>query len=94
MKKAELLLKVQSPDITSAFDAYLKAVNDEHLAGLVRAQDLSTTAQSHSPRSNRRRMPKTTRKPTCLRRTTTRIPSVSTRITPRASSMSPPPSPG
>jgi cobalt-zinc-cadmium efflux system membrane fusion protein len=32
VKKGELLLKVQSPDITNAFDTYLKAVNDEQLA--------------------------------------------------------------
>jgi membrane fusion protein, heavy metal efflux system len=32
VKKGDLLLKVQSPDITNAFDAYLKAVNDEQLA--------------------------------------------------------------
>jgi cobalt-zinc-cadmium efflux system membrane fusion protein len=30
--KGQLLLEVQSPDITNAFDAYLKAVNDEQLA--------------------------------------------------------------
>jgi len=42
VKKGQLLLKVQSPDITSAFDAYLKAANDEQLASeaLLRAQDL------------------------------------------------------
>jgi cobalt-zinc-cadmium efflux system membrane fusion protein len=42
VKKGELLLKVQSPDITNAFDAYLKAVNDEQLANkaYVRAKDL------------------------------------------------------
>ena len=42
VKKGELLLKVQSPDITSAFDAYLKAVNDEQLANraYVRAKEL------------------------------------------------------
>jgi membrane fusion protein, heavy metal efflux system len=40
--KGQLLLKVQSPDITNAFDAYLKASNDEQLANkaFVRAQDL------------------------------------------------------
>ncbi len=40
--KGQLLLRVQSPDITNAFDAYLKAVNDELLArkALARAQDL------------------------------------------------------
>jgi len=42
VKKGQLLLKVQSPDITNAFDAYLKAVNDEQLASkaYVRAKDL------------------------------------------------------
>jgi len=42
VKKGQLLLKVQSPDITSAFDAYLKAANDEQLAAkaLIRTQDL------------------------------------------------------
>jgi cobalt-zinc-cadmium efflux system membrane fusion protein len=42
VKKGDLLLKVQSPDITNAFDTYLKAANDELLANkaLVRARDL------------------------------------------------------
>jgi cobalt-zinc-cadmium efflux system membrane fusion protein len=42
VKKGQLLIKVQSPDITNAFDTYLKAVNDEQLANkaLVRAKDL------------------------------------------------------
>jgi membrane fusion protein, heavy metal efflux system len=42
VKKGQLLLKVQSPDITNAFDVYLKAANDEHLASLAldRARDL------------------------------------------------------
>jgi cobalt-zinc-cadmium efflux system membrane fusion protein len=36
------MFRVQSPDITNAFDAYLKAVNDEQLANkaFIRAQDL------------------------------------------------------
>ena len=40
--KGQVLLKVQSPDITNAFDTYLKAVNDEHFAStnLLRAKDL------------------------------------------------------
>ncbi len=40
--KGQLLLKVQSPDITNAFDTYLKAKNDEMLANkaYVRAKDL------------------------------------------------------
>jgi cobalt-zinc-cadmium efflux system membrane fusion protein len=42
VKKGQLLLRVQSPDITNAFDTYLKAVNDEQLAdkALLRAKDL------------------------------------------------------
>ncbi len=42
VKKGQLLIKVQSPDITSAFDTYLKAANDEQLAkkAYVRAQSL------------------------------------------------------
>jgi cobalt-zinc-cadmium efflux system membrane fusion protein len=42
VKKGQLLLQVQSNDITNAFDAYLKAVNDEQLANkaYVRAKDL------------------------------------------------------
>jgi cobalt-zinc-cadmium efflux system membrane fusion protein len=42
VKKGQLLLKVQSPDITNAFDTYLKAANDEHMANMAytRAEDL------------------------------------------------------
>jgi cobalt-zinc-cadmium efflux system membrane fusion protein len=42
VKKGQLLLKVQSPDITNAFDTYLKASNDEQLArkAFARADDL------------------------------------------------------
>ena len=42
VKKGDLLLKVQSPDITNAFDTYLKAVNDEQLTNKAyeRAKDL------------------------------------------------------
>jgi membrane fusion protein, heavy metal efflux system len=42
VKKGQLLLKVQSPDITNAFDTYLKAANDEHTTNLAyqRADDL------------------------------------------------------
>ncbi len=42
VKKGQLLLKVQSPDVTNAFDAYLKAANDEQLANktYMRTQDL------------------------------------------------------
>jgi membrane fusion protein, heavy metal efflux system len=42
VRKGQLLLRVQSPDITNAFDTYLKAKNDEQMANkaYVRAQDL------------------------------------------------------
>jgi len=42
VKKGQLLLKVQSPDVTNAFNAYLKAANDEQLAkkAFERADDL------------------------------------------------------
>ncbi len=42
VKKGQLLFSVQSSDVTNAFDAYLKAVNDEQLANKadMRAQDL------------------------------------------------------
>jgi cobalt-zinc-cadmium efflux system membrane fusion protein len=42
VKKGQLLLQVQSPDVTNAFDTYLKAVNDEQLTkkAYVRAKDL------------------------------------------------------
>jgi cobalt-zinc-cadmium efflux system membrane fusion protein len=42
VKKGDLLIKVQSPDVAGAFDTYLKAANDEHMANLayVRAQTL------------------------------------------------------
>ncbi len=44
VKKGQLLLQVQSNDVTSAFDSYLKAVNDERLANTayLRARDLYT----------------------------------------------------
>lgn len=42
VKKGDLLLKVQSPDVTGAYDVYLKAVNDEQMTNkaYVRAKDL------------------------------------------------------
>ncbi len=42
VKKGQLLMKVQSADASAAFNAYLKAVNDEQLANksLVRTRDL------------------------------------------------------
>jgi len=40
--KGQLLLRIQSPDVTAAFNAYLKASNGEHLAAkaFARADDL------------------------------------------------------
>jgi cobalt-zinc-cadmium efflux system membrane fusion protein len=42
VRKGQLLFQVQSPDISAAFNAYLKAVNDEQLANQAdaRARDL------------------------------------------------------
>ncbi len=42
VKKGQLMFRVQSPDISNAFNAYLKAVNDEQLANkaFIRAKDL------------------------------------------------------
>ncbi len=42
VKKGQLMFRVQSPDISNAFDAYLKAVNDEQLTNkaFLRAKDL------------------------------------------------------
>jgi len=42
VKKGQLLFSVESPDISAAFNAYLKAVNDEQLANkaYIRAEDL------------------------------------------------------
>jgi cobalt-zinc-cadmium efflux system membrane fusion protein len=51
VKKGQLLMRVQSPDITSAFNAYLKAANDEQMANkaYLRARELfdhGATSQS------------------------------------------------
>jgi cobalt-zinc-cadmium efflux system membrane fusion protein len=42
VKKGDLLIKVQSPDVSGAYDTYLKAVNDEQLANkaYLRAKEL------------------------------------------------------
>jgi len=37
--KGQLVMEVQSPDVTTAFDAYLKAVNDEHLTQVTLTRD-------------------------------------------------------
>ncbi|GGA73604.1 RND transporter [Edaphobacter acidisoli] len=42
VKKGQLLLRVQSPDVTNAYDAYLKALNDEQMTNkaYIRTKDL------------------------------------------------------
>ena len=37
--KGQLVMEVQSPDVTTAFNAYLKAVNDEHLTSVTLDRD-------------------------------------------------------
>ena len=39
VRKGELVMEVQSPDVATAFDGYLKAVNDEHLTTVVLDRD-------------------------------------------------------
>jgi len=39
VRKGQLVMDVQSPDVTNAFDAYLKAVNDEHLTNVTLTRD-------------------------------------------------------
>jgi cobalt-zinc-cadmium efflux system membrane fusion protein len=39
VKKGQLVMEVQSPDVTGAFDTYLKAVNDEHLTKVTLDRD-------------------------------------------------------
>jgi len=39
VKKGQLVMEVQSPDVTTAFDAYLKAVNDERLTNVTLDRD-------------------------------------------------------
>ncbi len=37
--KGQLVMEVQSPDVSTAFDAYLKSVNDEHLTSVTLDRD-------------------------------------------------------
>jgi cobalt-zinc-cadmium efflux system membrane fusion protein len=39
VKKGQLVMEVQSPDVTGAFDVYRKAVNDEHLTKVTLDRD-------------------------------------------------------
>jgi cobalt-zinc-cadmium efflux system membrane fusion protein len=39
VRKGQLVMEVQSPDVTTGFATYLKAVNDEHLANVTLTRD-------------------------------------------------------
>ena len=39
VRKGQLVMEVQSPDVTGAFDTYIKAVNDEHLTNTTLVRD-------------------------------------------------------
>jgi len=39
VRKGQLVMEVQSPDVSTAFNGYLKAVNDEHLASVTLNRD-------------------------------------------------------
>jgi membrane fusion protein, heavy metal efflux system len=39
VRKGQLVMEVQSPDVSTAFDSYLKAVNDEHLTTVTLNRD-------------------------------------------------------
>ena len=49
--KGQLIMEVQSTDVTNAFDQYLKAVNDERLARTVLDRDLLLYSKGAIPKS-------------------------------------------
>ncbi len=51
VKKGQLLLKVQSSDISGAFSDYRKAVNDERLVRLQLDRAKRSTKKAPSPRA-------------------------------------------
>lgn len=51
VKKGQLLLKVQSNDVTTAFNAYLKAVNDEQLANKAYLREKELYEHGAAPQS-------------------------------------------
>ena len=65
VKKGQLLFSVQSPDISGAFDAYVKAVNDEQLANkaYLAPRTCISTAPFRRPCWSRRKTPRKTRRP-------------------------------
>ena len=96
VKKGQLLFRVQSADVSAAFDAYLKAANDEQLANkaYIRAEDLfehgaiSQAMLEQAEDSEKRRQGRSHR-----RRRAVEMFWASTRIIPAPSSMSTRPSP-
>jgi cobalt-zinc-cadmium efflux system membrane fusion protein len=49
--KGELVMEVQSPDVSTAFDAYLKTVNDEHLSKVTLDRDTLLYNKGAIPKS-------------------------------------------
>jgi len=49
--KGQLVMDVQSPDVATAFNGYLKAVNDEHLASITLNRDNLLFAKGAIPKS-------------------------------------------
>jgi hypothetical protein len=91
VKKGQLLIKVQSPDITNAFDTYIKARNDEILANKAYVRTMAPFRLAHL---SRLRIPKMTPRQISSLPMSNSIPLVLTRITPPASSTCMRPSPG
>ena len=61
VKKGDLLIKVQSPDVAGAFDIYLKAVNDERMTICAR-KNSTRTAPYRRPCWSRPKMPRRMRR--------------------------------
>lgn len=51
VKKGQLVMEVQSPDVTGAFDTYLKAVNDEQLTRVTLDRDTLLFGKGAIPQS-------------------------------------------
>lgn len=51
VKKGQLVMEVQSPDVTGAFDTYLKAVNDEQLTKVTLDRDTLLFGKGAIPQS-------------------------------------------
>jgi cobalt-zinc-cadmium efflux system membrane fusion protein len=51
VRKGQLVMEVQSPDVTTAFSSYLKAVNDEHLTQVTLQRDTLLFEKGAIPQS-------------------------------------------